>query len=199
MGTGEAGKPIAGQSILQKNFKSDPIHKTLNLMMQKLKKDLALMEKDLKVANAKSEEVLVTVTEKAREAEGIKKQVQENKNKALNIVKNIEKDKVIAENALEAARPALEEAEEALNTIKPVNIATVRKLAKPPHLIMRVMDATMILFRTKFPLITMDPSVPCPKPAWAEALKVMSSVSFLSQLLHFPKAANYVKFFRWFH
>merc|ERR1712079_721390 len=44
-----------------------------------------------------------------------------------------------------------------------------------------------ILFRTKFPLITMDPSVPCPKPAWAEALKVMSSVSFLSQLLHFPK------------
>ena len=155
--------------------------------VEELKKDLALMEKDLKVANAKSEEVLVTVTEKAREAEGIKKQVQENKNKALNIVKNIEKDKVIAENALEAARPALEEAEEALNTIKPVNIATVRKLAKPPHLIMRVMDATMILFRTKFPLITMDPSVPCPKPAWAEALKVMSSVSFLSQLLHFPK------------
>ena len=155
--------------------------------VEELKKDLALMEKDLKIANEKSEEVLITVTEKAREAESIKKQVQANKNKALEIVKNIEKDKVVAEAALEAARPAIEEAEEALNTIKPVNIATVRKLAKPPHLIMRVMDATMVLFRTKLPLITMDPTVPCPKPSWAEALKVMSSVDFLRQLLHFPK------------
>ena len=155
--------------------------------VEELKKDLALMEKDLKIANNKSEEVLLEVTEKAREAETIKKQVQKSKNEALAIVENIEKDKVIAENALEAARPALEEAEAALNTIKPVNIATVRKLAKPPHLIMRVMDATMILFRSKMPLITMDPTVPCPKPSWAEALKVMSSVNFLSQLLHFPK------------
>ena len=53
-------------------------------------------------------------------------------------------------------------AQEALNTIKPANIATVRKLGKPPHLIMRVMDATMILFRTKLPLISPDPTVPCP-------------------------------------
>ena len=60
-------------------------------------------------------------------------------------------------------------------------------MGKPPHLIMRVMDATMILFRTKLPLISMDPTVPCPKPSWTEALKVMASATFLSQLLHFPK------------
>ena len=63
----------------------------------------------------------------------------------------------------------------------------MRKLGKPPHLIMRVMDATMILFRTKLPLISPDPTVPCPKPSWTEALKVMASATFLSQLLHFPK------------
>ena len=54
-------------------------------------------------------------------------------------------------------------------------------------MIMRVMDATMILFRTKLPLISPDPTVPCPKPSWTEALKVMASATFLSQLLHFPK------------
>ena len=155
--------------------------------VEELKKELAVMEKELEKANQKAEEVLVTVTEKARDAEAVKKQVQRNKEKAAQIVKDIARDKGTAEAALEAARPALIEAEEALNTIKPVNIATVRKLAKPPHLIMRVMDATMILFRSKLPLINMDETVPCPKPSWSEALKVMSSVSFLSQLLNFPK------------
>ena len=155
--------------------------------VEELKKDLAVMERDLQIANAKSEEVLITVTEKARDAESVKKQVLESKNTAEDIVKCIERDKIIAEDALAAAKPALIEAEEALNTIKPVNIATVRKLAKPPHLIMRVMDATMILFRSKLPLISMDPTVPCPLPSWGEALKVMSSVNFLSQLLNFPK------------
>lgn len=32
-----------------------------------------------------------------------------------------------------------------------------------------------------------DPTVPSPKPSWGEALKIMASTSFLSQLLNFPK------------
>ena len=172
-----AGRMNAGLSKLDDASKA----------VEELKKDLAVMEKSLAVANKKAEEVLVTVTERARESEAVKKSVMQKKEAAEAIVKTIEVDKVVAETALEAARPALEEAEEALNTIKPANIATVRKLGKPPHLIMRVMDATMILFRTKLPLISPDPTVPCPKPSWTEALKVMASATFLSQLLNFPK------------
>ena len=152
-----------------------------------LKKELAVMEKELALASQKAEEVLIDVTERARESEKIKDQVRISKEKAEIIVAEIEIEKAEAENKLAAAKPALDEAEEALNTIKPANIATVRKLGKPPHLIMRVMDATMILFRTKLPYITMDPTVPCPKPSWGEALKVMSSATFLSQLVNFGK------------
>ena len=49
----------------------------------------------------------------------MKNQVQKVKDKAQAIVDAINKDKVLAESKLEAARPALEEAEAALNTIKP--------------------------------------------------------------------------------
>ena len=72
-------------------------------------------------------------------------------------------------------------------TIKPADIATVRKLGKPPHLIMRIMDCVLILMRRKLNPIEMDPERPCPKPSWNEALKLMNQSQFLSMLLNFSK------------
>lgn len=80
-------------------------------------------------------------------------------------------DKSVAEKKLEAARPALEEAESALQTIKAADIATVRKLGKPPHLIMRIMDCVMLLFQKRLDTFSADPERPGPKPSWAESLK----------------------------
>ena len=76
---------------------------------------------------------------------------------------------------MEAARPALEEAEAALNTIKPADIATVRKLGKPPHLIMRIMDCVLLLFQRRVDVVQQDPEKACMKPSWSESLKVLSS------------------------
>lgn len=76
------------------------------------------------------------------------------KDKAKAIVDGIAVDKAIAEEKLEAARPALEQAEAALSTIKASHIATVKKLGKPPHLIMRIMDCCLILFQRKIDPVT---------------------------------------------
>ena len=78
----------------------------------------------------------------------------------------------MAEGKLEMARPALEEAESALQTIKASDIATVRKLGKPPHLIMRIMDCVLLLFRHRLDPMAPDPDRPGPKPSWGESLKV---------------------------
>uniref|UniRef100_A0A1B0GJY1 Putative dyneins heavy chain n=1 Tax=Lutzomyia longipalpis TaxID=7200 RepID=A0A1B0GJY1_LUTLO len=145
-----------------------------------LKKDLAVMEKELAEASQKAERVLLEVTERAMQAEIVKNQVQTVKEKAEALVANIAEEKGLAEEKLEAAKPALEEAEAALNTIKPAHIATVRKLGRPPHLIMRIMDCKV------HPMIA-DTAAPCPKPSWQESLKMMASTTFLLQLQNYPK------------
>ena len=119
-------------------------------------------------------QVLIEVTASASSAEKVKASVQKVKDKAQAIVDEIAHEKSIATVKLEAARPALEEAEAALQTIKPAHISTVRKLAKPPHLIMRIMDAVLILFQKRLEPIQMDPDRPCVKPSWSEALKVLA-------------------------
>ena len=93
----------------------------------------------------------------------------------------------MAEGKLAAAKPALEEAEAALQTIKAADIATVRKLGKPPHLIMRIMDCVMLLFQRRLEPLSLDPDRPGPKPSWSDSLKMLSQSGFLSGLQTFPK------------
>ncbi|TPP55936.1 Dynein axonemal heavy chain 5 [Fasciola gigantica] len=155
--------------------------------VNELSKELIEKEKELAMANKKSEEVLAQVTIQATAAQKVKAQVQVVKDKAQVLVDQISVDKANAEQKLEAAKPALQEAEAALETIKPTHISTVRKLGRPPHLIMRIMDCVLVLFQKHLDPVTADPERPCPKPSWGEALKLMGGPNFLSGLLNFPK------------
>ncbi|XP_072307391.1 dynein axonemal heavy chain 5 [Eucyclogobius newberryi] len=155
--------------------------------VSELSEQLLLKEQELASASHRADAVLQEVTEKAHAAEKVKQQVQTVKDRAQLIVDEIEADKSVAELKLKAAKPALEAAEAALQTIKPGDIATVRKLQKPPHLIMRIMDAVVLMFQRKIDPVTPDPERPCPRPSWAEAMKLMQNSSFLSSLLNFSK------------
>ncbi|XP_075265378.1 dynein axonemal heavy chain 5-like isoform X2 [Convolutriloba macropyga] len=155
--------------------------------VNQLSKELAVKEKELAVASKEADEVLKEVTAKQTSAEAVKAQVQTVKDRAQALVEEIEADKAVAEEKLSAAAPALAEAEAALQTIKAADIATVRKLGKPPHLVMRIMDAVLLLFQKKIDTVTKDPERECVKPSWTESLKLMGNTQFLTMLQTFPK------------
>ncbi len=155
-----------------------------------MKVELEQKDKDLEVAQKQAAEMLKEITASTAVAEKVKAEVQAVKDEMQGTADVIATEKAKAEKHLEAAIPALEAAEEALNMIKPADIATVKKLAKPPNLIMRIMDGVLTLKRMDLDKALHDPDkdpAHFPVPSWKVAQRMMNDTGFLNSLLAFPK------------
>lgn len=131
--------------------------------------------------------VLENVDQTTKLAEAAKKEVTESKNIQEALVKIIEKEAAITEEKLLDAAPSIKQAEDALKQVKPSDIATVRKLGKPPFLITVIMDVVLLLFRKKFSPVKPFPEKQFLQTSWEESLKVMSDTRFLPKIVDFNR------------
>ncbi|CAG9855812.1 unnamed protein product [Phyllotreta striolata] len=152
-----------------------------------LRKDLAVKEVDMVKATKIAEGVLTSVLQASEMANKIKEEALIVKERAETLVAQISIDQKEAEAKLLDAKPALDAAEAALQTIKAADIATVRKLGKPPYLILLIMDCVLIYFKRHLDPVKPDYDKMFLTATWSESLKVMSETGFLKNLQQYPK------------
>lgn len=120
-------------------------------------------------------------------AEAAKEEVAEKQEIQSALVEKINAAQAIAELELEKTMPQLLLAEAALKTVNNQDIATVRRLGKPPHLITVIMDVVLILFRKKLDVVKPDMEKIFLMMSWGESQKMMSEASFLKSIVEFKR------------
>ncbi|KAL7543927.1 hypothetical protein ACHAXR_013293, partial [Thalassiosira sp. AJA248-18] len=103
----------------------------------------------------------------------------------------IASEKESCTNDLAKAQPFVDEANAAIDSIKPAHIGEIKKLANPSDIIKLVFDCVLILFQ--MPLSKIQPNkitmakteINWFEPSFKQALQMMSGPNFLGQLVEF--------------
>ena len=150
-----------------------------------------LEEKQVVLDRSKREiaTLIAEIDESTADATVERRNVQSIVSRVTKKAKEIFQTKLEAERDLEAAKPALDAALEALNSITPKDINSLKALRNPPDVIKRIMDCVLILRHMRVDktswqevkgLMVLEASYP-------EAVKMMNDMGFLQNLLTFPK------------
>uniref|UniRef100_A0A1B0CTB8 Dyneins heavy chain n=1 Tax=Lutzomyia longipalpis TaxID=7200 RepID=A0A1B0CTB8_LUTLO len=150
-----------------------------------LKVELLEKEKHIGQATEEATKALKHVEESTQVAEEVRNRVMKKMTDAEELVREIEKDKAVVEQKLEEARPALEEAAKALLKIKASDLATVRKLTIPPHLVKVIMDCVLIYLNGKMERVSVDKEKNFINTSYKMSMKIMSGTKFLPRLRDF--------------
>lgn len=165
--------------------------------VEAMKVVLAAEQVKLEEATLNTNKMLETLEKSSAEAKtegeyvaGIKKKCEED-------AERIGKEKSACANDLAKAKPFVDEANAAINSIKPAHIGEIKKLANPSDIIKLVFDCVLILFQG--PLAKVQPcklNVAKTEISWFEpsfkpqALQMMSNPNFLNLLVEFGNSGK---------
>nr|XP_029134611.1 dynein heavy chain 6, axonemal [Labrus bergylta] len=144
-----------------------------NKLVDKMKVDLSALEPVLKQKSIDVDALMEKLAIDQESADQVRKVVKEDE--ALAKVK-AEDTQAIADDAqrdLDEALPALQGANQALNSLDKADISEIKVFTKPPDLVMTVMEAVCILLSCK--------------PDWQGAKQVLGDANFLRRLTDYDK------------
>ncbi|KAL7403678.1 hypothetical protein ABVT39_003711 [Epinephelus coioides] len=144
-----------------------------NELVDKMKVDLSALEPVLKQKSIDVDALMEKLAVDQEKADEVRKVVTEDE--ALAKVK-AEDTQAIADDAqrdLDEALPALEGANQALNSLDKADISEIKVFTKPPDLVMTVMEAVCILLNCK--------------PDWTGAKQLLGDANFLRRLTDYDK------------
>ena len=155
----------------------------------KMKVDLGIKNQELEVAAKEAETLLKSISENTAIAEKEKAKVAVIVDGVTAKASEIKAVKDDAEKDLAAAKPALDAALEALNSISPKDIGALKALKNPPDVVKRIFDAVLMLRHfpvdkiayhdVKGSMVILG--------TYTEAVKMMGDMNFLGALMNFPK------------
>lgn len=154
-----------------------------------LKKEMEVKRVEIEEAEESAKDVIENVDKSRAIANIAKSEAAEKKAVQEVLVEKINAAREVTEKELEKTMPQLKVAEEALLTVKSQDIAVVRRLGKPPHLLTVIMDCVLILSHKRLDPVKMDWEKNFLKTTWTESTKMMSDVSFLKKIREFKKDA----------
>ena len=155
----------------------------------KMKVELAASEIVLAEAVKKSGELMKEIAISTASAEKVKasaKIIADAANEKAHVIGG---EKAEVEKDLEAAKPALLEAEDALKAIQPADIKNLTALKKPPAVIQIIFDGVLLLKRKRMLKCTFEEvkGEQCYVPNYGDASAMMRESTFLAELQGFPK------------
>ncbi|CAF0886975.1 unnamed protein product [Adineta steineri] len=153
----------------------------------KMQKTLENLQPQLVEMDKKVDETLVIVEKEKTEAVKQEQFVRVDEEKANEQKAGADKIKAECDLELEAAMPAFKKATEALNTIKPEQIAEMKAMKNPPGAVKTVMEAICILLGEQAEKVV-DPATGQRKDDWWKtSVRVLGTSGFLKTLLTYKR------------
>uniref|UniRef100_A0A8D3AZ06 Dynein, axonemal, heavy chain 6 n=1 Tax=Scophthalmus maximus TaxID=52904 RepID=A0A8D3AZ06_SCOMX len=154
-----------------------------NELVDTMKVDLSALEPVLKQKSIDVDALMEKLAVDQESADEVRKVVKEDEALALVKAEDTQAIAADAQKDLDEALPALEGANQALNSLDKADISEIKVFTKPPDLVMTVMEAICILLNCKSSQTSTGLSV----PDWPSAKQVLGDSYFLKRLMDYDK------------
>ncbi|KAF8783159.1 Dynein heavy chain 2 like protein [Argiope bruennichi] len=163
---------IVEQALKRLTSGLEKIHETQE-KVNEIARETKQAQEELKIAEEECDEALKDIILKKEILAEKQESIQEKKIEIEKKERVCKRIAIAAEEDLNAALPALEEARKALEALNKRDIGEIKSYAKPPVLVEIVLEAVMILRNSE--------------PSWAEAKRQLGSPSFLKELFEYDR------------